>query len=70
MDEFTARIREAVKEDIVTNDDGYRVYWPGLNGGYFEAPCLRIIADYLDELNAAWHAQVMSDPAINPPKER
>jgi hypothetical protein len=56
-------------DEFVTGDDGCVVYWPSYKyGGALSAWELRVIADYLDARNAAWHAVVMSDPAINPPK--
>lgn len=53
-------IAELIKDEIVTGDDGYRIYWPqGCNGG-FSAHTLREIADVLDRLNADWDKDVQS----------
>ena len=41
--------------------DGYYVWWSTPRGGFLQAWFLREIADKLDELNAAWHAQVNAD---------
>jgi hypothetical protein len=48
---YKQRVIESVKKDIIRNDDGYYVFCPKENGGYYEPHSLRIIADYLDEIN-------------------
>lgn len=47
-------------DEIVTGDDGYKIYWPRPNGGGFDSKTLREIADELDRLNAAWDADVQN----------
>ena len=47
--------------DAVVNDDGYYVFFPIQNGGYWSADVLRHVADTLDELNRGWDAQVKRD---------
>jgi len=49
------------REDIICGDDGYFVFWPAIENGYFTANILRGIADYLDSLNAEWDAIVQGD---------
>lgn len=51
--------------DFVTGDDGYVVFWPdGVHVGAFNSHDLRVIAAELDRRNAAWDAQIQSDPRI------
>jgi len=52
------RVLESVTKDIETLEDGYKAWWPLHGSGYLLASDLRIIADYLDELNADWDKQV------------
>lgn len=40
--------------------DGYLVWVPRENGGCWEAPHLRMVADFLDEANREWHESVMA----------
>lgn len=52
--------------DFVCGDDGYFVYWPtGNRHGALDAIHLRWLAEELDKMNAAWDAQVQSDPSIS-----
>jgi hypothetical protein len=44
--------------EMLVNDDGYYVYFPELNEGYWDAGMMRAIADTLDKLNAPWDARV------------
>lgn len=57
-DEYIARVREVVTPDIIMGDDGYRVWWPTKMNGYHTEADLRIIADYLEELNKEWDDEV------------
>lgn len=41
--------------------DGYFVFAPNDRGGFFDAQSLRAIADYLDQLNKDWDAQIQED---------
>ena len=50
-----------VEADIVTDDDGYKYYWPNCGIGMYSAKHLREIADRLDELNADWDKQVRNE---------
>lgn len=47
--------------DIITGDDGYRVFWPDHRRGFLDAFALRVIADELDRLNKDWDEQVKRD---------
>lgn len=40
--------------------DGYYVFWPKNQGGFWESHHMRLIADFLDELNKAWDDEVKS----------
>ena len=51
-------IKSKVAKEIETLEDGYKVWWPLTVKGYTNAEDLRIIADYLDELNKDWDMQV------------
>lgn len=55
------RIVKAIQHEIVTFDDGYKYYCPTGNKGGWSSYDLRIIADYLDELNKSWNDQVNLD---------
>lgn len=54
------RIKDMVKTDIETLEDGYKVWWPLHGTGYLSSFDLRVIADYLDELNKDWDAIVQA----------
>lgn len=56
--EHIEKVRAVVTEDLVTGDDGFKVYWPSTAKGYLTAYDLRVVADYLDELNAPWQQQM------------
>src|SRR5271166_1131228 len=60
-DEFEQRVRSKVAKDIYMENDGYYVYWPKENNGFWESWALRIVADLLDEMNAEWDKQVQAD---------
>ncbi len=47
--------------DASLSDDGYYVFFPIENGGYWQSHVLRHIAAELDTLNREWHAKVMAD---------
>ncbi len=57
-EEHVQRVRSMCQADIETMEDGYRVWWPLHEHGYMNATDLRIVADYLDELNKEWDKQV------------
>ncbi len=57
-EEHTALVRRKCIKDIETLDDCYKCWWPGGGAGYLNALDLRIIADYLDELNKDWDEEV------------
>ena len=59
-DRIVKQINE--QEEIVTFEDGFKYYWPVSNRGAFSSHDLRTIADYLDELNKDWQAQVEATP--------
>jgi len=40
--------------EMLVNDDGFYVYFPELNGGYWDAHMLSLIAQTLDKLNEPW----------------
>ncbi len=46
--------------ELVRDDAGYMVYWPN-DHGCFTAYELRLLADYLDELNKGWDEQVRKE---------
>lgn len=49
---------ERVESDFITNDDGYEVFWPEGNGGYYASHVLRAIADELDKRNGPYDDMV------------
>ena len=60
--EFKRRLRDALDREITTIESGHKVWWPHLDKtGWFNSDTLRSIADYLDELNADWDAQIAKD---------
>lgn len=65
-------ISELIADEVITGDDGYKMYWPKPNKGGFDALTLRGIADELDRLNAKWDADVNkffnhpSAPSVQP----
>lgn len=46
---------------IVTDNDGYKLFWPSQLGCGLDAFALRVIADELDRLNRDWDEQVKRD---------
>lgn len=40
-------------------EDGYYVFWPKQSGGFWAAEVMRDIVTILDQLNEAWHKEVM-----------
>lgn len=58
--EIRERIEKMVdaRNEIVTGDDGYAVFWPTKGRGYHSAYELRILADILDDRNMAWEKTV------------
>jgi hypothetical protein len=50
--------------EILCEVDGYYVFYPELNGGYWSEHILRAIADLLGTMNAEWDAIVQADPCI------
>ena len=53
------RLRESASKDFITTESGYKAY--EVKPGYLTSDDLRIIADYLDELNQDWDEQVKRD---------
>lgn len=53
------------REEFIHLEDGYLYYSPegGVHGA-FSSWMLRALADELDRRNAAWDAQIQSDPTI------
>lgn len=51
------RVVELMRPDIISCDDGYKVWWP-VNMGAFSAHTLRLMADILDEENKEWDKQL------------
>jgi hypothetical protein len=50
------------RDEFVTGDDGYVIYWPAsFTGGGYNSAELRILADELDRRNEAWDKQVRED---------
>ena len=58
--EHISKIRNKCVNDIITNDDGYKIFFPTDTMGYLTSFDLRIIADYIDELNKDWDTEVQS----------
>ena len=53
-------IPDHIKDDFVTDVDGFVYFWPKPHGGHFAAHHLREIADCLDEMNKEWNDQINS----------
>lgn len=70
-DEHRKRIEKSLvaRGDLYVEVDGYWVYGPRQICGFVDAEGLRVIADILDEKNAAWHAQMQKDLAEYGTKE-
>lgn len=54
----------AVEADIMSGDDGYRVFWPSSTRGALSAHDLRTIANELDSRNKEWDHLIQTDPAF------
>lgn len=53
------RLRASARDDIVRVEDGFHMYFPPKDsGGGFRSWHLRVIADYLDELDEPWEAEI------------
>ncbi len=52
------RVLELMLPDILTGDDGYKIWWPTKVNGAFSAHTLRLMADILDEKNLEWDKQI------------
>lgn len=50
--------------DIISGDDGYRIFWPDPRRGFLDAFALRVIADELDRLNKDWDEQVKREVPV------
>jgi len=63
----TARViaMSEAREEFIHLEDGYLYFAPagGIHGA-FASWMLRALADELDRRNAAWDAQIQSDPCI------
>jgi hypothetical protein len=70
MMDYEQRILEMAKQDMVTGEDGYVVYWPSENRGSWSAHHLRIIADELDRRNAKWDAELTAAMAAYAEQEK
>lgn len=60
MERFIRHVRRVADRDMVVGDDGFRTWCPSRAGG-FRPLDLRVIADYMDELDEPWHQQVEKD---------
>jgi hypothetical protein len=49
---------ERIEDDFVTENDGFEVFWPEGDHGYYDAAVLRAIADELDKRNGPWKDQL------------
>lgn len=59
-DEHIIHVRKNMSVEIQTVESGHKVWWP-YDDGYLTANDLRIMADYLDELNKDWDAQIQKE---------
>lgn len=59
-EKFKERVLEVIRTrgDIISSEDGFKVYWPLNPVGFLSAEALRIIADELDRLNEPWQKQI------------
>jgi hypothetical protein len=46
------------RKEVIAGDDGFYCYWPEPSRGFLSSDDLRIIADYLDEINKPWQKQI------------
>ena len=53
-----------VARDIISGDDGYKVFWPDGTQGFLSAHNLREIANELDRQNKQWNHIVQTDPVF------
>ena len=53
LSEHAKRVRKVALQDIYMESDGFYVFSQRA-GGFYTATDLRIIADFLEELNLAW----------------
>lgn len=66
--DFKQYIRQEARNEIIQSDDGYHIYYPRDNPGYYGSFTLRIIAELLDELNKEWDDQIrqITQPCSTP----
>jgi len=62
------KAEDKLKSFCAVDVDGYKKFWPNGLTGSMEAHWLRMLADYLDQENAAWDAQVARDVGGNDAK--
>lgn len=60
-DRELARFRADIEQETAFLDDGYLYWWPSEGRRAFSASTLRLIADFLDDWNNDWDAQVQRD---------
>lgn len=58
-------LRQKVAKELEVMEDGYKVWWPLHGSGYLNSFDLRVIADYLDELNKDWDTQIDETLGLN-----
>jgi len=46
------------RQEVIVGDDGFYYYWPEQNRGFLSSDDLRIIADYIDEINEPWQKNI------------
>jgi hypothetical protein len=51
LEAYTERVRKSARPSFVVFEDGFHYFWPDANCGAYAADSLRVIADYIDELN-------------------
>lgn len=62
--EHTEHIRRNMHSEIITVESGHKVWWSN-EDGYLTSNDLRIMADYLDELNKDWDEQIEKELSAN-----
>lgn len=45
--------------EVLRDIDGYYKWWPVSRGGYLDEGALRLIANFLRDLNKEWNVQVV-----------